>query len=290
MHPGTLTPPVGRLAPTPSGHLHLGNVTAFAAAWLSARSAGGRLLLRFEDLDQGRARTEVEASQRSDLVWLGLHWDDEVLRQSCRSYEAACSALTSVTYRCTCSRASLQAAGGRCTCDGAGHPTGALRLRLPTGSVTFVDRRWGPQTVALDDQPDPILVRADGVVGYTLAVVADDLADGVTEVVRGADLLEATAAQIVLWRALGDRQPSWLHTPLILGADGRKLSKSHASLEVRALRAAGWTPGQVWELVLPWLGLTGYDVAEAVRQWSPAAGPLGPLTCSLTSAEPPRPR
>ncbi len=281
---------MGRLAPTPSGHLHLGNVTAFAAAWLSVRSAGGRLLLRLEDLDQGRARTEVETSQRDDLVWLGLNWDEEVLRQSSRSYDAALPKLNTLTYRCTCSRALLQAARGRCSCDGAGHTTGALRLRLPHGSVTFTDRRWGPQAVALDGQPDPILVRADGVVGYTLAVVVDDLADGVTEVVRGADLLEATAAQIVLWQALGDRLPTWLHSPLILGADGRKLSKSHASLEVRSLRAAGWTPGHVWDLVLPWLGLSGCDLVDAVGRWSPTASPLGPLTCPLTSAEPPRPR
>lgn len=282
---------VGRLAPTPSGHLHLGNVTAFTAAWLSARSDGGRLLLRFEDLDLGRARPDVEASQRADLAWLGLDVDAEVVRQSARSYADALLRLADHTYRCTCSRAALRASEGRCACGHRGETHGAIRLRLPARTVRFVDRRWGPWSVDLANQADPVLVRADGFVGYTLAVVADDVADGVTEVVRGADLLDATGVQMLLWELLADRTPTWLHTPLVLGPDGRKLSKSHGSTEVRALRAAGWTAADVLGRVLPWLGLPGVtSLRDAVSRWRPDQGPLGPVTVDLTSGSAPPPR
>jgi glutamyl/glutaminyl-tRNA synthetase len=271
---------VGRLAPTPSGHLHLGNVTAFAAAWLSVRAAGGRLLLRMEDIDTVRARADVEAGIREDLRWLGLDWDAEVPRQSVRDYRPAIEALAPHTYRCTCTRAQVKAAGGRYpgTCRDAGHTTGALRLRLPDGPVRFVDRRFGPREVDPHTFGDPILVRADGLVSYNLAVVADDLADAVTEVVRGADLLDFTAVQLHLWRFLGEREPTWLHAPLVLGADGAKLSKSHGSTEVRALRAAGWTPARVWAVVLPWLGLRPVrDIGEVVAEFDPTGGVRGPV-------------
>lgn len=271
---------VGRLAPTPSGHLHLGNVTAFAAAWLSARSAGGRLLLRMEDIDTVRARPDVEDSIRGDLRWLGLHWDEEVPRQSVRDYTPAIERLAPHTYRCTCSRSQIKAAGGRYpgTCRDAGHKRGALRLRLPDGAVHFVDRRFGPRDIDPNQFGDPVLVRSDGLVSYNLAVVADDIADGVTEVVRGADLLDFTAVQLHLWRWLGGHPPTWLHAPLVLGPDGSKLSKSHGSAEVRALREAGWSPGRVWEQVLPWLGLEAVaDIGDAVARFEPGAGARGPV-------------
>ncbi len=271
---------VGRLAPTPSGHLHLGNVTAFAAAWLSVRSAGGRLLLRMEDIDTVRARAYVEDGIREDLRWLGLSWDAEVPRQSVRDYRLAIEALRPHTYRCTCTRAQIKAAGGRYpgTCRDAGHVEGALRLRLPDGPVHFVDRRFGPRDVDPNLFGDPVLVRSDGLVSYNLAVVADDLTDGVTEVVRGADLLDFTAVQLHLWRWLGEREPTWLHAPLVLGPDGAKLSKSHGSTEVRALREAGWDPARVWRTVLPWLGLEPVGaIGDAVARFDAGVGARGPV-------------
>ncbi len=258
----------GRLAPTPSGHLHLGNALAFGAAWLSARNASGRLLLRIEDLDRGRAREEVARSQREDLQWLGLDWDAETPPQSTRSYSTAGIA----TYHCQCNRRSRLA--GACTCREAGHPTGAVRFRCPPGVVHFEDRARGPQ--ALPPGDDPVLVSASGEPAYPLAVVLDDAKDGVTEVVRGADLLGATPAQIRLHEALGLPVPTYLHVPLLLGSDGKKLSKSHGSTELRALRAAGWSAEDVWATLLPLLGLPAGPLAGA--HLDPAAIPPGPFS------------
>lgn len=263
---------VGRLAPTPSGHLHLGNVLAFGAAWLSARSAGGRLLLRIEDVDQGRARVDIEQAIRGDLRWLGLTWDHETDPQRERDYQPWLDVLADHVYRCVCTRRQIREAGGRYpgTCRLAGHPEGAVRFRVPDTPVVVVDRRLGPQPPV--SHPDVVLQRRDGAFAYNLAVVADDIADGVTEVVRGADLLETTAAQVPIWHALGATPPTWLHVPLVVGGDGKKLSKSHRSTELRALRAAGWSPERVWRHVLPWLGLDGIGrLDDAVSAYSPAA-------------------
>ena len=250
----------GRLAPTPSGLLHLGNVCAFAGAWLSARADNGRLLLRIEDVDRGRSRTDVEQALRDDLAWLGLTWDAETPRQTARDYEPALTRLASRLYRCQCTRAMRDmpmpdeagCAGG---CADRGYTEGAIRFRLRPGLVSFVDRRWGPQQADPRAFGDPILVRRDGLVSYNLAVVADDIDDGVNDVVRGSDLLDYTAVQVQLWEALGASPPRWLHTPLVLGPDGKKLSKSHGSAHVGAMREAGASPADVWRVVLPWLGL-----------------------------------
>ena len=276
----------GRLAPTPSGGLHLGNICAFAAAWLSARAAGGRLLLRVEDIDTTRAREDLVMALREDLRWLGLGWDEEVPRQSIRSYDDAIAALAPHTYRCTCTRQQVGPVYAG-TCRDAGHTEGALRLRLPPGPVHFVDRRWGPQEVDPTTFGDPVLVRRDGLVAYNLAVVVDDLRDGVTEVVRGADLLAYTAVQLRLHEALGAAPPTYLHAPLILGPDGKKLSKSHHSTEIRALRAVGWSADRVLGVVLPWLGLHTSDLNEARARFEPHAGLLGPVTLSHLTPEVP---
>lgn len=239
--------PAGRLAPTPSGHLHLGNALAFGAAWLSARASGARLLLRVEDLDRGRARDDVAEAQRGDLAWLGLDWDEEVLPQSRRAY-----ALDGIpTFRCVCTRATRLYLG--CSCRHKQHDRGHWRFDTPRGPVAFVDRALGPQSWSPEE--DPVLVRADGEAAYPLAVVVDDHRDGVTEVVRGGDLLAATATQIRLYEVLGWAPPTWLHVPVLLGPDGKKLSKSHGSTELRALRQLGWTADRVWALLLPLLGL-----------------------------------
>jgi glutamyl/glutaminyl-tRNA synthetase len=125
---------------------------------------------------------------------------------------------------------------------------------------------------------DPVLRRRDGLYTYTLAVVADDVRDGVTEVVRGADLLDYTAVQLPLWRALGAEPPTWLHAPLLLGPDGKKLSKSHGSTEIAALRAAGATPDAIWARLLPIVGLPARHVGDVVGDFVPDAGDPGPVT------------
>lgn len=278
---------VGRLAPTPSGRLHLGNACAFAAAWLSTRRQHGELLLRVEDVDTTRARADIEAALRDDMIWLGLDWDREVTPQSARDYGWALEALRQHTYFCECTRAQIRANGGRhpeLTCRERRSTQGAVRYALPQGEVTFTDRRWGRRSLEPGEFGDPVLRRRDGVCAYTLAVVADDIVDGVTEVVRGADLLDYSAVQSLLWRALGATPPTWLHAPLLLGGDGRKLSKSHGSLHIGALRDAGWTPAHVWALLLPMLGFDqGADAltAEAAATFDPARGPRGPIELAL---------
>lgn len=260
---------VGRLAPTPSGHLHLGNALAFGAAWLSVRNAGGRLLLRIEDIDRGRSRSEIAEAQRADLSWLGLDWDEEVPAQSTRDYSPG----GLDTYRCDCTRRQRQAR----PCPHRESPAvrGSVRFRSAQTAVSFLDRAQGPQRHVPDS--DPLLVRRDGEPGYPLAVVLDDHRDGVTEVVRGGDLLAPTAVQVELFRALGWTPPTWMHVPLLLGPDGRKLSKSHGSTELRTLRAEGWTPQHVWALLLPLLGIPA-DVELSAARLVPASVPAGPFT------------
>ena len=165
------------------------------------------------------------------------------------------------------------------TCRDRGLTDGALRFRLPDGLRDVRRSARGPRDIDLSDDRRPVLRRRDGVYAYNLAVVADDLADGVTEVVRGEDLLEQSAVQVCLWRALDRTPPAWLHTPLILGEDGRKLSKSHGSTTVAEWRDAGLTPADVWQVVLPWLGLPAAGlIGEAIDRFVPARIPRGPFT------------
>ena len=282
--PSTPTPVVGRFAPSPSGRMHLGNVFSCLCTWLSARSQGGRIVLRIEDLDDRCKRPELAAQLIDDLAWLGLEWDEGPFYQHDRLdlYEAAMHKLqdAGLTYPCFCTRAELHAASAPHASDGTPIYRGACRglsaeeiahrsalrapatrLRVPAVDdlvddvVEFVDRTYGAQCEALATECGDFLVRrSDGVFAYQLAVVVDDAAMGVTEVVRGCDLLGSTPRQIYLQHLLGLPTPRYAHIPLLMAPDGRRLSKRDRDLDLGELRARFGTP----KALLGWLaGQTG---------------------------------
>jgi len=281
----------GRFAPSPTGPLHFGSLVAALGSWLVARQARGRWLVRVEDIDPPREVAGAAAAQLRVLAAFGLRGDGPVAYQSRRGafYAAALDRLlaSGEAFVCHCSRSALAAQGGihrRCV-PGARRSDPAVRLRVADGSVVaFHDRIHGrvEQDVGAE-VGDFVLRRADGPWAYQLAVVVDDADQGVTEVVRGADLLDSTPRQILLQQRLGLPTPAYAHLPLVLGEDGRKLSKSDAALPVEAaapmaaLRAAWRVLGQDEAAVgaardpasfLP-LALAAFDLARV--------GP-GPLT------------
>ena len=231
----------GRFAPSPTGPLHLGSLTAALGSWLLARQAGGEWLVRVEDLDPPREKPGVARQQLQVLADFGFLPDGPVLFQSERGdfYAAALATLAASgdAFECLCSRSDLAAAHGvhrACVARPHGrHP--AWRLRVPAGVVEFHDRIRGPQRQDLREEVgDFVLRRADGFWAYQLAVVVDDALQGITEVVRGADLLDSTPRQILLQRRLGLPQPAYAHLPLLLDEHGAKLSKSLGSAPVDA--------------------------------------------------------
>ena len=245
---------VGRFAPSPSGRMHLGNVFTALMAWLSVRSQEGKMLLRIEDLDPDRSKAEYIDFLRRDLEWLGLDWDEEMPLQSTRNgiYQTYFDRLN--TYPCYCSRSELHAASAPHASDGkwiyagtcrnltpeeraAKGRTPAWRVRVPEETVRFTDGVFGKYTENLaSDCGDFILRRSDGVFAYQLAVVCDDALGGVTEVVRGCDLLSSTPRQLWLYRQLGFSAPRFFHVPLLIAADGKRLSKRERSLDMEHLR------------------------------------------------------
>lgn len=240
--PPTSPPYRGRFAPSPTGPLHAGSLLAALGSWLLARRAGGQWLVRIEDLDPPREVAGAAEAQLATLAAFGLVSDAPVVRQSARHdlYRAALEQLLagSQAFPCSCSRSELAAQGGihrRCVAA-APRPRPAIRLRVADGSVVaFEDGLQGAvvQDVAAE-VGDFVLLRADGCWAYQLAVVVDDAEQGITDVVRGADLLDSTPRQILLQRALGLPVPRHLHLPLLLDAQGHKLSKSSAALPVDA--------------------------------------------------------
>ena len=259
---------IGRFAPTPSGRMHLGNVFSCLMAWLSARSAGGRIVLRIEDLDPRAQDKAVADRLMADLEWLGLPWDEGPYRQSERTdiYEDAVRRLgeLGLTYPCFCTRAELHAATAPHASDGTYLYAGtcrdltpdqiaehscrrapATRLRVPdaddpAGTIEFCDLAYGPQREVLARECGDFLVRrSDGVFAYQLAVVVDDGLMGVNQVVRGRDLLGSSARQVYLARLLGLATPAYGHVPLLTAPDGRRLSKRDQDLDLGALRQRG---------------------------------------------------
>lgn len=237
-----MTPYLGRFAPSPTGPLHPGSVLAALGSWLLARHAGGQWLVRVEDVDPPRTVPGAVAGQLATLAAFGLRSDGPILRQSERdaAYQAALARLLDAgqAFACHCSRSDLADQGGihhHCVPRPA-RAQPAIRLRVAPGTVvTFNDGLRGPirQDVHAD-VGDVVLRRADGYWAYQLAVVVDDGAQGITDIVRGADLLDSTPRQILLQQALGLPTPRYLHLPLLLDADGRKLSKSTAAAPVDA--------------------------------------------------------
>jgi glutamyl-tRNA synthetase len=275
---------VGRYAPSPTGRLHLGNARTALLAWLQVRAAGGRFVLRVEDLDPQRSKPEHEQRQLDDLRWLGLDWDEGPdvggehgpYRQSQRGelYAAALARLD--TYPCTCTRKELRETAsaphglepvypGTCR-DGPAHPErpASLRWAVPPGQVCFEDRILGRQCQDVATQVgDFVLRRGDGAWAYQLAVVVDDADMQVTEVLRGADLLDSSARQILLARALGLSQktaPTYAHAPLVVGPDGEKLSKRHGAPDLSELRERGVDPRLVVAVLARSAGLVGRDI------------------------------
>ncbi len=267
----------GRFAPSPSGRMHLGNLFCALLSYLSVKSRGGEWILRIEDLDTARCRPDYARQVEEDLRWLGLAWDeggsaggpDAPYFQSERTalYEAALARLRGMglVYPCFCTRAQLHAASAPHredgltvypgTCRGltpediarreAAGRKGALRLRVPEETVTFTDGHLGEVTEYLPtDCGDFLLRRSDGLFAYQLAVVVDDAAMGVTEVVRGADLLSSTPRQLLLYELLGWEAPEFYHFPLLLSPDGRRLSKRDGDLGLGALRER-YTPEEI---------------------------------------------
>ena len=272
-------PYIGRFAPSPSGPLHFGSLVAALASWLDARAAGGRWLVRVEDLDRPQVQPGAADGILRTLERLGLYWDGEVVFQSRRSalYEQALARLRD-TYLCGCSRREIADSAVSLATDGAqvypgtcraGLPAGrnarALRVRVQ-GMISFADRVQGLLKQDLErGVGDFVLRRADGQFAYQLAVVVDDADQQVTDVVRGADLLDSTPRQIYLQRLLGLATPRYLHVPVAIDARGEKLSKHAGARPIdredlqRALRFLGQPESATLD--------------DAVRSWNPARVP-----------------
>ena len=275
----------GRFAPSPTGPLHFGSLVAALASWLDARAAGGRWLVRTEDLDLPRVQPGAADAILGTLQALGLRWDGEVVFQSSRRarYAAALERLAAHTYPCGCTRKEIADSALGLAADGAqiypgscrgglaqGKAARALRVRTPPGATAFGDRVQGAQRQSLQHEVgDFVLYRADGQFAYQLAVVVDDADHQITDVVRGADLLDSTARQIHLQRLLSFATPRYLHVPVAVNAQGEKLSKQSGAAAIDAARGR-----ETLARALAFLGQPpSTSLEEAVRQWDPARIP-----------------
>jgi glutamyl-tRNA synthetase len=296
----------GRFAPSPTGTLHLGNLRTALLAWLYARAQGADFLLRIEDLDRGRVRERFEVEQLADLRAIGVDCDGEPVRQSERTemYENALRVLdeAGALYPCWCTRAEIREASSaphgplpeghypgtcrrltaaqRAECEAAGRPP-ALRVDALAATVAFHDRLHGEQAGVVDDF---VVRRNDGAYAYNLAVVVDDGAQAVGEVVRGDDLLDSTPRQLWLARRLGLADVSFAHVPLVLGGDGARLAKRHGAVTLADRREQGEDAAAVRARLAASVGLCGPDerpsAQELAARLDPGAfvpPPSGPL-------------
>jgi glutamyl-tRNA synthetase len=282
--------PRGRLAPSPTGALHLGNARTFLIGWLSLRSRGGSVVLRMEDLDHPKVKPGTAQQALDDLRWLGLDWDEGpdvggphapyVQTQRVPAYAAALRRLhaAGLVYPCVCSRSDVEAgqsaphAGedglaydGACRGRFASYAEAAAalahgrlpawRFRTPAKETVFADGFCGEQRARVaEGVGDFVIARHPDGAGYMLAVVVDDAAMGINEVLRGDDLLPATHRQLLLYEALGLAPPRFVHVPLVVAPDGRRLAKRHGDTRIDALRRAGLRPSQVVGLLAWWCG------------------------------------
>ncbi len=279
----------GRFAPSPSGRMHLGNVWAMLAAWLSVRKQGGTMVLRMEDLDPSRSKQIFADQIIEDLAWLGLTYEEGpdcggdyapyVQDQRRHYYENALQQLKEqeLLYPCYCSRKDLAAVRAPHRGENAGVYPGfcrglsvgeqkiraekknpGYRFLMPNREDCFLDLNYGEQCQQLQSETgDFILRRSDGIHAYQLAVVVDDALMEITEVVRGADLLSSTHRQRVLYETLGYTAPKFGHVPLLVGRDGRRMSKRFQSLDLGQLKSKGWKPEELWGLLLFESGMMG---------------------------------
>jgi glutamyl-tRNA synthetase len=283
----------GRFAPSPSGELHVGNLRTAILAWLFARSTGRRFLLRVEDLD--RARAGAEAVQLRDLAAIGLAWDGDVVRQTARGtlYADAIARLTGagLTYECFCTRREIQEAPSAPHAPQGAYPgtcrnldpaelefkrstrPAAIRLKSSVTEYTVRDVLHGAFTGVADDF---VLRRNDGVTAYNLAVVVDDAAQGIDQVVRGDDLLPSTPRQAYLASLLDVPVPDYAHVPLVVNNDGVRLAKRDGAVTLADLEAAGTPPAAVRDRLLESLGLPAGTLDHALPAFDPAALPHKP--------------
>jgi glutamyl-tRNA synthetase len=278
---------VTRLAPSPTGALHLGNARTFLINWLIARQQGWKIIFRIEDLDGPRIKRGADQQAIDDLQWLGLDWDEGPIYQSTRRerYRAAIEKLLTDgrAYPCICTRTEVDAAraasaphaedGGTIypgTCrgryqsleDAQAHSRGrepAVRFDTRTKQIDFTDHFSGPHHFDVEHQlGDFVIAKGDGTPAYQLAVVLDDADMGVTDVIRGDDLIDSTPRQILLYRALGleDQIPTYCHVPLVIGPDGRRLAKRHGDTRLAGYRDAGVPAGRIVSLLANWCGIS----------------------------------
>ena len=291
----------GRLAPSPTGAQHVGNARTYLVAWLSARSRGGRVALRIEDIDTWRNIPGAADQAVDDLRWLGLDWDGEPLVQLGRidAHRTALEALKdqNLVYPCTCTRVDILAAASAPhaadgvypgTCAGRA-PADAATLTVPFAwrfragePPAFTDRYRGEVRLSpAETGGDFVVWRNDDMPAYQLAVVVDDAFQGITEVVRGDDLVPSTPRQLLLYRALGLAPPAFLHVPLVVGPDGRRLAKRHGDTRLSQLRAAGVSPAALVGVLAQSCGwradATPVSPAELRSRFDPAAIPPGPF-------------
>lgn len=288
-----MTSSAGRFAPSPSGELHVGNLRTAMLAWLFARSTGRAFLLRVEDLD--RARAGAEAEQLRDLAAIGVTWDGDVVRQTERDslYAEAITRLTQagLTYECFCTRREIQEAASAPHAPQGAYPgtcrnldraelefkrsirPAALRLRAGVPEYTVADVLHGQFTGAVDDF---VLRRNDGVTAYNLAVVVDDAAQGIDQVVRGDDLLPSTPRQAYLASLLHIPAPEYAHVPLVVNHDGARLAKRDGAVTLADLAKAGLAVGEVRDRLLASVGLPGGTLEQALPAFHPGALPRKP--------------
>lgn len=274
---------VGRFAPSPTGPLHLGSLLTAVASYLDARANGGRWLVRMEDLDPPREQPGAAENILSCLRQHSLYWDGDVLWQSQRqaAYEQTLAQLLQAgrIFSCSCSRARLAEQGGmhRGTCR-PGPPPHALRFCCREATVQFQDRLQGrQQQYLLNEVGDFVLKRKDGLYAYQLAVVTDDIGQGVNRIVRGSDLLDSTPRQIALYRALGASPPQYLHLPVLINDDGQKLSKQNHAPAIDPVQASNNVRRVLSLLRQPSPPTTARSCADilaaAVERWSPTSLP-----------------